>query len=66
MITRRAERTALGLWIFTVAICVAAVGNVALDPTRDGAWRALIITLFPMGICFRIWRQRRRTRDGTI
>jgi hypothetical protein len=65
MVTRLAERTALVMWILAVGLCLAAAGNVALDP-RPGAWRALGMTLIPMGLWFGMWRQRRRTLDGTL
>jgi len=65
MVTRVSERTALIMWIACVALCIAAVWNVALDPT-PGAWRAVAGSLLPTGIWFWLWRQRRRTRDGTL
>ena len=65
MVTRLAERTALVMWILTVALFLAALGNVALEP-KPGAWRGVGITLLVMGIWFGIWRQRRRALDGTL
>ena len=65
MVTRLAERTALTMWILAIALVLAAIGNVALEPT-PGAWRGLGGSLIPLGIWFGIWRQRRRTLDGTL
>ncbi|HRQ78410.1 MAG TPA: hypothetical protein PLY94_07395 [Gemmatimonadaceae bacterium] len=65
MVSRFAVRTALIMWILTVALVLAAIGNVALEPT-PGAWRGVGGALIPMGIWFSIWRQRRQTLDGTL
>jgi hypothetical protein len=65
MVTKLSTRTALVMWVLTVALSVAAAANVALEPTA-GAWRTLGVSLLPMGTWFWIWRQRRRTLDGTL
>ncbi len=65
MVTRLSERTALVMWIACVALCVLAAWNVALAPT-PGAWRGLGVGGLVTGAWFGIWRQRRRTLDGTL
>lgn len=65
MATRLSARTPLIMWIACVLLLIAALWNVALEPTA-GAWRTLGLSLIPTATCFWIWRQRRRTLDGTL
>jgi hypothetical protein len=65
MVTRLSERTALVMWIAMVVLCLLALANVALEPTA-GAWRGLGVGVLVMSAWFGIWRQRRRTLDGTL
>jgi len=65
MVTRLGVRTALVMWSLTVALFLAAVGNVALEPT-PGAWRGVGVSFLVMAVWFGIWRQRRHALDGAL